>query len=99
MSYSPAILALIVAFPVLGPGGNVASRQSAAVSTALQKIEAVALQAPTATLVASAPGEPLARVNEEAPVQTDPQCAELDKRKQLRGRLDPSIVKAARSFL
>jgi hypothetical protein len=44
--------------------------------------------------------ESVARVIALLPAQADePSCADIDKRRQLRGRLDPQVVKAATWFL
>ncbi|HVJ20945.1 MAG TPA: hypothetical protein VM686_36295 [Polyangiaceae bacterium] len=95
MSYSIAVLGFLVAFPHFDGGSPAASNITAAASPRLEPAPVEAR-----TRAAGVELESVARVLALLPDQTElPICADLDKRRQLRGRLDPAVVEAARWFL
>lgn len=95
MSYSPAVLAVLVALPLLGAGSNAAGSNSAP-SQARSPTVLQSIQPATMTHDASARAKAVARISPTPPArEQEPRCVELDKRKQLRGRLDPTVVKVA----
>src|SRR6187551_2636680 len=95
MSYTP-IIGLLVALPLLGTGGNAAGGHSAADAYALPKAEPPAFQLASVMPETGVDTEALALVPQEP---AEPVCADLDKHKQLRGRIAPSIVRTASSLL
>lgn len=95
MSYSTVTVGLVLAIHLFGPGAGSAGGSIATEPRAPWRSKALPIE-PAPTMIEAA--SPLRATPPPLPT-TELTCADLDKRRQLRGRIDPAVVAAARSFL